>query len=281
MTASTTKEVSVIVCTRNVGRILERCLQSIIAANPRELIIVDGKSTDDTLTVARKYTDKVISDEGQGLAYARNLGLDLADGKYVFYVGPDNILLPDTLSVMLAEKEKYGWTGVSAMTRVYPVNNYLSWAINEYKIVRFKPGEKPVIGTPWLYDRDILKKFRYTSGLISSDDTDLCERLRADGYRVGISSAIVYEINDYTYRGVIGRWMWYGNSDAEFWRQYSAGWNWSRKLKSILHPLVDDFLKPSSEVIRRGKIFAVFFFAFITLVRYLGWIKSSKSVGKK
>lgn len=55
--------VSILIPTLNAGRVLEGCLQSIANQDyPKELveiIIADGGSTDKTLEIARKYTNKI------------------------------------------------------------------------------------------------------------------------------------------------------------------------------------------------------------------------------
>ena len=54
-----TKEVSIIIPTKNNGDILEKCLASIqnldYPKDRYEVIIVDGHSTDDTVEIAEKY----------------------------------------------------------------------------------------------------------------------------------------------------------------------------------------------------------------------------------
>ena len=72
-------------------------LQSIIQNNPYELIIIDGKSEDSSVKIARKFTKNIFYDSSKGLGNARNCGLEKATGDYVFYVGPDNELPSDTI----------------------------------------------------------------------------------------------------------------------------------------------------------------------------------------
>ncbi|TFH46834.1 MAG: glycosyltransferase [ANME-2 cluster archaeon] len=53
-------DVSVVVCTKNEESRIEDCLKSIVNNNPGEIIVVDGESTDTTIDIAKKYTNKVI-----------------------------------------------------------------------------------------------------------------------------------------------------------------------------------------------------------------------------
>ena len=52
-------KISIILATYNAGKYLENALQSIIQQNypALELIIIDGKSQDDTLNIIHKYQD--------------------------------------------------------------------------------------------------------------------------------------------------------------------------------------------------------------------------------
>ena len=56
--------------------------------------IVDGASTDDTLSIIRKYGDKIklISERDSGVYDAMNKGIDLASGKYLYFLGAGDSL---------------------------------------------------------------------------------------------------------------------------------------------------------------------------------------------
>ena len=78
--------VTVVVCARNRGSMIGRCLDSVIRANPAEIIVVDGNSTDETVAVARAKGVTVLSDNGTGLGAARQLGASAAKNEYVVFV---------------------------------------------------------------------------------------------------------------------------------------------------------------------------------------------------
>jgi glycosyltransferase involved in cell wall biosynthesis len=59
MIRTNSKQVDVVVLTKNSERVLERCFNSIFANVPvNRLIVVDGYSTDSTLEIVRKFRDK-------------------------------------------------------------------------------------------------------------------------------------------------------------------------------------------------------------------------------
>lgn len=100
------KQISIIIATYNASKTIERCLDSIVLqmTDETELIIIDGGSSDSTLQLLKKYKDKIeriISEEDKGIYDAWNKGIKLANGNWIMFVGADDILLPNALSVYL------------------------------------------------------------------------------------------------------------------------------------------------------------------------------------
>lgn len=64
-----------------------------------EVIAVDDGSTDDTLQLLNKFSDKVkiISGPNRGGAFARNLGLGVAEGEFIQFLDADDELAPGKL----------------------------------------------------------------------------------------------------------------------------------------------------------------------------------------
>ena len=90
--------ISIIIPTLNEESILEETLKNIrmITRFPIELIVSDGKSTDRTIEIAKKYADKVVVHEGekrQTIGMGRNLGAVSATGKYLLYLDSDVLML--------------------------------------------------------------------------------------------------------------------------------------------------------------------------------------------
>lgn len=93
--------ISIIIATWNASKTIERCIDSIVPqlTDEVELIIIDGGSTDNTNEIISTY-DKVtytISEKDRGIYDAWNKGIRVATGKWVAFVGADDILLPNSL----------------------------------------------------------------------------------------------------------------------------------------------------------------------------------------
>lgn len=95
---------SVIVPAYNVETYLDRCVTSILhqTCTDFELIIIDDGSTDGTGKMLDEYAladerIRVVHSHNQGQSAARNIGLDLCAGKYVYFCDSDDWIEPDLL----------------------------------------------------------------------------------------------------------------------------------------------------------------------------------------
>ena len=96
-------KVSVIVPAYNAMKYLPESLDSILAQTYRdfEVIIVNDGSTDNVIEWASQLTDprvKLVSQENQGSAKARNTGLSHARGKYIAFLDADDLWNPTKLA---------------------------------------------------------------------------------------------------------------------------------------------------------------------------------------
>jgi glycosyltransferase involved in cell wall biosynthesis len=100
------REVSVVIPTFNYGRYIAEAVESSLAQTmaPREVIVVDDGSTDDTEAVVRKFGDKVryIRQENAGVCAARNRGVAESTGEYIAFLDADDIGEPAKLEKQLA-----------------------------------------------------------------------------------------------------------------------------------------------------------------------------------
>ena len=67
LNVKTPAQISAVVCSLNEEARIVHCLSSLKKAGVGEIILVDGHSTDKTVEVASKYTDKIVFDDGKGL----------------------------------------------------------------------------------------------------------------------------------------------------------------------------------------------------------------------
>lgn len=92
---------SVIVPSLQQGEFLERTLQSVLAQQGMdvEIIVQDGGSTDQSVTILKRYADRVqwVSHADGGQTPALNEGFQKASGEYICYLNSDDVLYPGAL----------------------------------------------------------------------------------------------------------------------------------------------------------------------------------------
>lgn len=93
------KKLSLIIPVYNVEKYVAKCIESCISQNVSsvdyEIIIINDGSTDDSLQIVNEIVGKydnitVFSQKNGGLSLARNKGLSLAKGEYVWFIDSDD-----------------------------------------------------------------------------------------------------------------------------------------------------------------------------------------------
>ncbi len=215
-------DISVIVCAKNAENTLERCMESIKSNNPSEIILVDDGSTDGTLEIAKKYTPKLLFNNGRGISCARQLGCENAKRKYIAYVDSDVILSPNCLHTMVKEMEESGYTGICAQLISQQNTSYWEWGVDQHWRIMFnRPGSKRFIPTPaTIFLREVILEHRFDpffSG--AAEDLDLSYRLGKNGNVLGVSTAVAYHYHRSSVKAFVKQRIWYGRGNARlFWR---------------------------------------------------------------
>lgn len=135
-------KVSVVIPVYKVEQYLRRCVDSVLAQTlpDLEIILVDDGSPDHCPAICDEYVSKyeniqVVHKPNGGLASARNAGMKVATGKYLFFLDSDDWLDADGLESLYHCAEKYqidfvryryfrtGWPGMeeNAVCRVEDV----------------------------------------------------------------------------------------------------------------------------------------------------------------
>lgn len=87
--------ISVIIAVFNAANTLQRCIDSFVYQNYsfKELIIVDGGSTDGTLDLIKTNHNSIncwISEPDGGVYHALNKGIRMANGEWIIFLGADD-----------------------------------------------------------------------------------------------------------------------------------------------------------------------------------------------
>ncbi len=101
-------KLSIVIPVYNVGKTLERCVQSVLNQKFRDyqIILVDDGSTDNSGEICEQLLRQdqriqVIHQKNAGLSAARNAGIKKAKGEYITFIDSDDYIGNDTLKPLM------------------------------------------------------------------------------------------------------------------------------------------------------------------------------------
>ena len=121
--------VSLVVPVYNVEKYLKKCLDSIFDQNIStelfQVIVVNDGTKDRSMEIVRQYQYpnlQIIEQENKGLSVARNEGLKVCKGKYVWFVDSDDWLLEGALLSVIETIRKYDGIDIisSSLKKIEP-----------------------------------------------------------------------------------------------------------------------------------------------------------------
>jgi len=183
-------DISAIVPTLNEEKYLPRCLESLVKqASDRslEVIVVDGGSTDRTVSIAENYADVVLAKPKAPVGAARNLGAKVAKGSILAFIDADTIANPHwARSVGDAFRRESTAVGLTGPTLPYDGRlsdsiTYRLWTIYLQRILLYL--EMPhVIGFNCAYRRaPFLAVGGFDEDSVMSEDIKLAHKIRRYG----------------------------------------------------------------------------------------------------
>lgn len=106
--------VSIIVPFFNTGVLLERSIRAFINQSYEniEIVLINDGSTDNSLNIAKELTKsddrvKIVSQENKGVSTARNVGMEVAKGKYFYFPDSDDSIELDTIEKLVEGIQKF------------------------------------------------------------------------------------------------------------------------------------------------------------------------------
>lgn len=178
------KKISIIVPVYKAERFLPRCIESVIHQTFQdwELILVDDGSPDRCGEICDAYAEKdqriyVIHQKNSGVSAARNAGLDVAHGNYIYFIDSDDYIADHALEILYNKLEQecadLVFSGHNRVRRNGEIcNDTKEWeqgddirewqsAIIENQIPNFVWGK--------LYRRSLWENIRFPAGVIMED----------------------------------------------------------------------------------------------------------------
>jgi glycosyltransferase involved in cell wall biosynthesis len=211
--------VSVVVPTRNSGRTITTCLESVRAQSwpVVELIVVDNASSDGTRQAAERLAD-VVLEAGPERSAQRNAGIARAAGDWVMWVDADMELAPDTVERALEAARRAGATAVF-VPEVSAGPGY--WTRCRALERRCYAGE-PLIESPRLVRTAYLRRVGgFDRRLTGPEDAALRNRVLADGVGLAWADArIVHHEGRTGLAGVVRKRFYYGRTVPAYRRAH-------------------------------------------------------------
>jgi GT2 family glycosyltransferase len=194
-------DVSIIVVTYNSAPCIKECLDSVLMQQGArfEIIIVDNASTDETVSVVRGMSAPIrllANQENIGFGRGCNQGFDISAGRFLLLLNPDARLSErDSLARLCRIMEQNGRWGLAG-TRVTESGGTVecppspSYPDEHRAHCDFShlPGKIAwVFGASMFIRREV---FAAVGGFdpgffLSSEETDLCLRIRQQGWEIG------------------------------------------------------------------------------------------------
>jgi len=80
-------KISVVIITKNEAQNISDCLESVKWAD--EIIVVDSGSDDETISIAKRFTDKVLINEWKGFADQKSFAMNQASNEWILSIDAD------------------------------------------------------------------------------------------------------------------------------------------------------------------------------------------------
>ena len=239
---------SVIICTYNRSDLLEESLLSVcrqdLADDQYEILVVDNNSIDNTRQVVQnvaassKVKISYIFEKRQGLSFARNSGIDAAQGEIVVFTDDDIEAEPQWLrkTVAIFSSPEVACAG-GPIRPLWP-HEKPQWldteregflTISEFEAAR-ETGRFSYPNYPWganiAFRRTVFKEIgvfptdlgRIGASLLSNEELNLCKRIEAAGYLISFApEAVIHHkipAQRMTKSWMMHRAYWQGRSDA-------------------------------------------------------------------
>lgn len=219
-----TYNLSVILPVYNVETFLASCLDSLLRqsfSGTMQVILVEDKSTDNSLDVCRQYASRhdnfilIEHAENGGSAVARNTGLKVASGEYYVFVDPDDLLPEKGLEILYNYIHQSGADIVKGSNTCfssangekkapYSVNSPEVFHGDECLSVLLK--HEKLRGHPWgkIFRSSTFSNDRFVAGYRMAQDLLYCAELFSKARHVLIVPDIVYLYRIHT-AGATGR----------------------------------------------------------------------------
>lgn len=203
-----TSLISIIIPVYNVALYLRQCIESIIIQEGNiEVILVDDGSLDESPLICDEYAQKdnrinVIHKQNGGVSSARNAGLDVAQGEWIWFVDGDDYIAENVLERICHEIQEHPHADLIQMGMNYLYDDHRiipqrTKSINNLGKNEFLLQHITYHNHRLLFNREIIEMhhLRFTKGLKVAEDQEF--QLK---YMMVCNTPIQIPVSAYIYR---------------------------------------------------------------------------------
>lgn len=243
--------VSVIIPTKNSSKTLSVCLDSIKNQDYEnmEIIVVDNYSTDNTIEIAKRYTNKVYTFSPER-TFQINYGVEKSSGKYLYRVDSDFLLEPQIIGEAVKAAESNNYAAILIHNTSDP--NVSFWArVRKFERDMYE-ADKLNVAVRFIRRDVFISVGGFDSRLTYGEDYDLHNRI-IEKYTIGKINAQETHLGEYTSLKEIAKlYYYYGKTVGLFLKK-----NRVRGIKQV-SPFRKVYLKHYKKFIRHPYLAAGF-----------------------
>lgn len=247
---------SVIVTSKNEADHIQTCLKSIKQQNYKniEIILVDNHSTDETVKLAKKYTDKIFQ-TGPERSSQRNLGAKKASGKYLLFLDGDMALSSGLIKKAIEKLEK----NKSLVGLYLPLHwQGRHWLI-QLKNLERSFYDQTVLDAARIVSQSAFKKLSgFDEALFAGEDWDFNQRLKNLGPIGWINTGLVHlEDKHISLFSYLKKIAYYSPSMDKYLKKWDRSHPEVKKQFSLYYRLVGVFFEQGKwrQVIRKPHLY--------------------------
>jgi len=221
-----TPSYSFVIPVLNEEEAIELTLSSLAASFPDgRRIVVDGGSTDETLSLAEQMAHSLLTSEA-GRSRQMNAGAQSSDTHYLLFLHADSLPLFDqtVLYQALSQSPMWGFCGVRLSGRAVAFR-IIEWFMNiRSQLTGIATGDQMLF-----VRRDVFEELGGFADIPLMEDIEICNRLRAQAKPLRISGAVHTSSRRWETRGIVTTvlqmwWLrlafYFGASPQRLWRSY-------------------------------------------------------------